>query len=380
MIISVPLRRGVTFAALAAAALLAGCGPSRAELEAQAAAASAAAAAAALANAPPPVELNESVAQSASVYVDFIRDIRTIHGGFADAASIQDAIRKGAAYQPEQLSRGMIAYASILALQSPEFVAGVRTYATDRAQRQEVIAQIVKDPAYAAQLPGADAAAGLIIATLGMEIDALNGIADGVEQDAYTIQERGDPRRAWAVVHIADREARLEGAKALTAAPMLPSADVSARLFEAANTGTGLGLTAARRAPPYTPAVVNALAIAALASLGAAGDNARANTDALQIEQSSEFCLNISKLNFFQCLAASRPSYEDMFCVGRHVVRDLASCASGSVKPAPVISISDPVAGPTVSVPIATTTSPASTAPAASTTAALNATAQTPAN
>ena len=72
--------------------------------------------------------------------------------------------------------------------------------------------------------------------------------------------------------------------------------------------------------------------ILVLAALGAAGDEARANTDALMTESTSEFCLNMSKLNLFQCLAASRPSYEDMFCVGRHIVRDLATCTRGSTR------------------------------------------------
>ena len=79
--------------------------------------------------------------------------------------------------------------------------------------------------------------------------------------------------------------------------------------------------------------MVHSLAIAALAALGAAGDEARANTEALSIETNAQFCLDMSKLNLFQCLAASRPSYEDMFCVGRHIVRDLATCTAQATVP-----------------------------------------------
>ena len=82
--------------------------------------------------------------------------------------------------------------------------------------------------------------------------------------------------------------------------------------------------------------MVNSLAIAALAALGAAGDDARTNTDALTSESNNEFCTNMSKLMLFQCLAASRPSYEDMFCTGRHIVRDLAICTSQYTGPVPV--------------------------------------------
>lgn len=318
-------RRGLALAAAVAAAVLASCSTPEP--------------APAPAPAPPPppppppaLSLNDGVAQAASIYVTFIRDVGTIQAGFQDAEAVQAAIRRGAAYEPAQLSRGLIAYGSILALQSPEYVAGVRSFANDPAQRQQVINSIIADPAYAATLPGADAAAGLIIATVGQDIAALTAIADAVEQDAYTIQERRDPRRRWATTHITNREARLEGAKTLSARPMLPSAEESARLFAAANTGSGLGV-AGRQSAPYTPAVVNSLAIAALAALGAGGDDGRAQTEALTVEADSEFCFSMSKLNLFQCLAASRPSYEDMFCLGRHIMRDLATCSARTTVP-----------------------------------------------
>jgi hypothetical protein len=86
--------------------------------------------------------------------------------------------------------------------------------------------------------------------------------------------------------------------------------------------------------------VDNALALAALAALGAAGDNARANTDALQFDWASQTCMNMAKLNLLQCLAASRPNYEDIFCLGRHAVRDLATCTRGAAMPAAVVTVS----------------------------------------
>lgn len=358
-------RRGLSLAAAAAAAVLASCATPEPE------------------PAPPPpppapaplpaVSLNEGVAQAASIYVAFMREASTIEAGFTSAEAIQAAIRRGASYEPAQLSRGMIAYGSILALQSPEFVQGVRSLAAEPAQRQLIISRIVADPAYAATLPGADAAAGLIIDTIGRDSAAMLVIADAVEEDAYTIQGRGDPRRRWATVPIADRSVRLEGAKALSAVHMLPSAEESARLFAAANSGAGLSLSPARSGPPYTPAVARALALAALAALGAGGEDARANTEALTVEQNSEFCLNMSKLMLFQCLAASRPSYEDIFCVGRHVARDLATCTAQNITPVPVEVPATAVAGGAPdSAPVQTPVAEAAAAASVSATSALN--------
>ncbi len=359
-------RRGLSLAAAAVAAVLASCATPEPEP---------------LPPAPPPpapaplpaVSLNEGVAEAASIYVAFMREAGTIQAGFTSAEAIQAAIRRGASYEPAQLSRGMIAYGSILALQSPEFVQGVRALAAHPDSRRQIIDRIVADPAYAATLPGADAAAGLIIDTIGRDSAAMLVIADAVEEDAYTIQGRRDPRRRWATVPITDRSVRLEGAKALSAVQMLPSAEESARLFAAANSGTGLSLNAARSGPPYTPAVARSLALAALAALGAGGEDARANTEALTVEQNSEFCLNMSKLMLFQCLAASRPSYEDMFCVGRHVARDLATCTAQNITPAPIEIPATAVAGGAAdSGPVQTPVAEAAAAASVSATSALN--------
>ena len=353
-------RRGLSLAAIAAMSVLAACATPEPEPE----------------PAPPPppppaVSLNPIPQADYYALVAFMRDVSTIKAGFETAESIQAAIRKGASYEPAQLSRGMIAYGSILALQSPEFVQGVRTYAVDPTVRQEMVARIIADPAYAATLPGADAAAGLIVEAIGQDSAAMLAIADAVEEDAYTIQGRADPRRRWAVVNIADRDTRLQGAKALSAVQMLPSAEESARLFAAANSGSGLEVTPARSGPPYTPAVVRSLALAALAALGAGGEDARANTEALTVEQNSEFCLNMSKLMLFQCLAASRPSYEDMFCVGRHVARDLATCTAQNIKTAP-LPVSPTEVADSAPAALQTPVAAEAAAASASATAALN--------
>lgn len=357
------LRRGLAVSAVAVAAALASCetGPSKAEIEAARIAAEAEAAAR-----PVPIALNQGVADSASVYLAFTRDMATIEGGFESAEAVQAALRRGAAYDPAQISEGLVAYASILALQSPEFLAGIRAYGNDAATRQQLVNRIVANPGYASTLDGADMAAGLIMATLETEIDALADAAGSVENDAYAIQERLDPRRSWAVAHLTNRDERLAQAKALSGQRVAPSPADASNLLAAARAGTGLSVTSGRaRRAPYPAAVNNALAIAALAALGAAGEDAVANTRALQRETKSQTCLETSKLMLYQCLAASRPSYEDMFCLGRHVVRDFAACAKDSSIPAPIIEISAPtdVVPPRPRV----TTAPLSTPPLAQT-------------
>ncbi len=335
---------GLSLAVIAAAALLAGCGPSRAELQAEAARVAAVEAAAIAARQPPPIALNDSVAQAAAVYLAFTRDMTTIHGGFSSSQAVTDALRRGAAYDPDQISRGIVAYATILALQSPEFVGGVRQMGDTPEARRQMIDRIVARPTYASTLPGAENAAGLIMSVLENDLNALGLAADSVESDAYNIQSPSDPRSSWARAPLPDREARLQTIKDISANRVRAGMADWTQLHAAANTGAGLGVSAGRpRSGPYPESVTNALAMAALAALGAAGDNARANTDALQYDRASQDCLASSKLNLFQCLAASRPSYEEIFCVGRHVMRDLATCARGAALPARIVTVDGPV-------------------------------------
>jgi len=374
-------------------ALLAGCASNEAEEQRAEQARIAAIQAAALA-APPTISLNSNVIQEAAVYLAFTRDMATLRGGFSDSGSIQNAVRRGAGYDARQVSRGLVAYAAVLALQSPEFVAGVRSNARDRASRNALVDRIVGNPASASRLPGADAAAGLIIATLEADVRELRDAADSVENDAYAIQ--ADGRRDWARVAVPDRESRLNAVRDLSRPSFAPAAE-AARLSAAALSGSGLGVTAdRRRAPPYPQSVENALALAALALLDGAGENARANTDALMYDRASLDCFESSKLNLFQCLAASRPSYEDMFCLGRHVVRDLGQCARGAALPAGQVTVGAPTQSrvdraaqiapepveidrPAVAPPAAATPSPAPvTNTLATPTQRLNAPAQVP--
>lgn len=282
---------------------------------------------------PPPVlALNSGVAEAAAIYAAYMRDVAQITPDFADGESIQVQLRRGLSYEPGQLARGMVAYAAVVALQSPEFVAGVREMGTDLDARAELIAAITANPAYATTLPGADRAAGLAAAALMADGRAVFVAGEAVKERAYGVQlER------WSRAHVPDREGRLRLAQTLSATAATFNADETQRLHNAGLFGTGLAVTPAQAQAPYTETLNRALAIAALAILGAAGEDARATTEALLVETSSTYCLNLSKLNVFQCLAASRPHYEDMFCLGQHVLMDTGQCVveqAGVIAPA----------------------------------------------
>jgi hypothetical protein len=243
-------------------------------------------------------------------------------------------------------------------------VASVRAFATDPAQRQSIINQLVADPAYAVGFKGSDTAAGRIIDTLGASGLQLYTAGKAVKQAAYDVQ-----RAKWSTLPVLDRDGRLAYAKTMSATPGLAdSADVAA-LQQASMGGVPLvpappadpaaavTVSGPRSAPPpYKPLVIRGLAVAALAALGYAGDDKLPLIEAVMAEPASAMCLNMAKLNLYQCLAVAKPHYEDVFCLGQHIMIDTGMCvlkASGAAlpyepppppKPEPVVTKKKPVA------------------------------------
>jgi len=287
---------------------------------------------------PPPVTLSNHVVEAASEYRAYIQKVTKITPSFQTGPQIEESLAVGEAYEAQQLSRGVIAYGAVVALQDPTFVAGVRTFAVDPDGRKAMAAKIIADPNYVAALPGAPNAAGLVIATLGADASKVRGAGELVKQFAYDVQHQ-----AWSKKTITDPLGRLARAKSASNAAMTPAPEDMAALQSAAtgsSSGSGIApkalLVSGTAVPgPYTPVVARALAIAALAALGEGGDDEAPQLDALMTETTGGFCLNMSKLNLYQCLAVAKPWYEDVFCLGQHVLIDTGQCISKEVGAAP---------------------------------------------
>ena len=281
--------------------------------------------------APPPITLSSSIVEKASAFRGYMQRAGAIGSTFENGDQIQSALKVGVGYEPKQFLSGATAYAAVLALQDPTYVASVRAFAVDPAQRQQVINQIIADPAYVVGFKGSDTAAGRIIDTLGADGVKVYKAGKAVKQAAYDVQ-----RAKWSTLPVLDRDGRLAYAKNASATPGLAdSADMAA--LQQASTG-GVPLVDAPRAaaPPYKPLVIRGMAVAALAALGYAGDDKLALIDAVMAEPASAMCLNMAKLNLYQCLAVAKPHYEDVFCLGQHILIDTGACvikASGAEMP-----------------------------------------------
>lgn len=306
---------------------------------------------------PPSVSLSPKIIEQASAYRLYVERASAISPAFADGAQVAAGVKTGAAYEPAQFLRGAIAYGAIAALQDPTFLAGVRTYGTTPERRQEVAYAIMKDPAYVVALPGSASAAGLVISALGQDGGKLLTAGRAVKQAAYDVQ-----RSKWSKADVAGRDARLVQAKTLSATQLVGDADETARLQQASVGATPLGLTGQTAAAPYTPLVIRSLAVAALATLGYGGDQYMESLMPLLAEPASTTCLKLAKLNLYQCLAVSKPHYEDVFCLGVHSMMDTGQCllkGAGAAAPLEV----KPTSIATTPAPGKTTTASAASGP-----------------
>ncbi len=281
--------------------------------------------------APPPITLSSSIVEKASAFRGYMQRAAAISPTFENGDQIQSALKVAVAYEPKKFLSGATAYAAVLALQDPTYVASVRAFAADPVQRQQVINQLIADPAYAVGFKGSDTAAGLIIDTLGADGLKVYAAGKAVKQSAYDVQ-----RSKWSLLPVLDRDGRLAYAKSMSATPGLADSADIAVLQQASSGAVPLVITTRSAPPPYKPLVIRGMAVAALAALGYAGDDKLALIDAVMAEPASAMCLNMAKLNLYQCLAVAKPHYEDVFCLGQHIMIDTGMCvikASGAEMP-----------------------------------------------
>jgi hypothetical protein len=293
---------------------------------------------------PPPVALSAKLIEQASAYRYYLARATAIAPTFADGAAVAESLRTGAAYEPKQFMQGVTAYGAIVALQDPAFVAGVRAYATNPETRRQIAYSIIKDPAYVVGITGANSAAGLVIAALADDGNKFYEAGKAVKQSAYDIQ-----KQSWSKADVPNRDLRLMQAKSLSATPVVGDIAETARLQQAITATGSLGLTGTAATPPFTPVVIRSLAVAALSILGEANDANLETINAVMVEPNTAMCMNMAKLNLYQCLAVAKPHYEDVFCLGQHAMMDTARCvirASGQPEPyepkfVPTIAASD---------------------------------------
>ena len=218
---------------------------------------------------------------------------------------------------------GALAFGGVAAAQVPAAEPQELAWSVEE-QPEALLSRKVLDSAGAYQLHAARAVRGPVMRASNQQADQL---LRGAAAFAATVAVK-DPEFAASVRWLASDPM----ARKRIAARVLQNPAYAARFDP---TGATAGRVTAALKTDASPALVTrGLALAALAVLG---ETDAARTEPLMDDAACGSCLRMSKLNLFQCLAVAKPWYEDVFCLGQHVLIDTGDCiqAAAVAKPAP---------------------------------------------
>jgi hypothetical protein len=265
-----------------------------------------------------------SVMDAAAAFDGYMRRTAGINANFTGGASVARAVELGSAYEPRQLEEGAIAYAALVAMQDPAFVAAVSEVGKDPYARDVFVTRLVDHPEAALEAAAARRAAtrvSRVLAQMGNNV-VVAGVA--VKQASYDLQTR-----PWSKQPIFKPRQQLARIEAASSAPTSLAPTDTAQLM---NRLTALRSQNASdgEATAVTSVVARGVALAALAILGRAGDDQEQQIASLLTDDRDAECIKMAKLNELQCLAVAGPQYEDIFCLGRHAMMDSGRCITSA--------------------------------------------------
>lgn len=302
-------------------------------------------------------------------YAAFQSDVSQLSSmQIASPEQLDAALERAARHNTRALVRGWMNYGANVAAQSPTFVAGVRDAAA-RLGADALVREIASDRARIRRLDGTEEASRFVLETIAADAERVAYAADRLMEYSNALQ-----RAPWASADAAgqlERVQRLRGAgepggyspsipisvaAQLTVTPLsvrigADSTSFGGRRFWDVLNGRGsvLGVSSVRRPPPrddYGRASVEAmLAVAALKALDAEEAQPSA-VDSYLSDRTSMSCVEMARLQFYQCVSAARFNYENGYCLARHGVRDIALCMDPSLRLAPPALIAAQDAAP----------------------------------
>ncbi|MGA0601649.1 hypothetical protein ACO2Q3_13170 [Caulobacter sp. KR2-114] len=284
-----------------------------------------------------PPGLNDRMIADAASFQAYAQRATQLPTMFHDGATVATTVRNGMPYDSAALVRGAAAFGAIAALQEPTFVASLRAAGQDPERRRLMLNRFIADPAYVFTFPGAEAAAHNAKAAIGGTGLRLMAAGAATRQSAYDVQHE-----AWSKGFVLDPAGRLAAVKSVSAGSGAAAPDTLAALRGGIAGGAPLGLGSEPVVRYETPLVAKAMALAAFAALGEAGDAAYQRLTYLTTEQNTAYCLHTAQLMVHQCLAVAKPHYEDIFCLGQHMLYDTGQCLALNGGGLRVISLPTP--------------------------------------
>lgn len=281
---------------------------------------------------------DNSLEQAAASYVRFREDIAAIEQHpFSDAEVTREAHRRLASHDSAALTRGWVAYAALVAADTPEFAESLRKAAKKRGRRGQsgkdaFLTQLAQNPRYPRELKGSSEAIDAVLAMITSDGARISSLGESYKEQAYAMQ-----KTKWGKQRISAGAARLqeaEGFRQSRPAPVTPAslgaggdgvvapalASVSGSWAADWGADATAGTASERNADVIIDRILNLAARYSVGSINPKLVEVYAKNDR------SARCLSMAKLTLDQCIAATRSPYEEAFCLGEHGMIDIATC------------------------------------------------------
>jgi hypothetical protein len=273
----------------------------------------------------------------AADYVRFREDVAAIEAiPFNSAETTREAHRRLSAHDSFALSGGWVAYAALVAADTPEFAEALEKELgkkkDGRSGKDTFLTALAQDPSYPRKLKGAQAAINSVLEMTAHDASRFSKLGEAFKQEAYAMQ-----KTSWGKERIAASSARLSDAEKFArsrpgAQPPSLQAETnkgvtapslaSAQGAWAANWGT-TGVPSRNGEPNAQVIMDRVLNLAARYAVGGMNDKV---VEVYAKNDRAEQCLSMASLTLRQCIAATRAPYEEAFCLGEHGLNDVAGC------------------------------------------------------
>ncbi len=277
--------------------------------------------------------------RTAADYVRFREDVAAIEATpFNSAETTREAHRRLSAHKAEALSAGWVAYAALVAADTPAFRDALEKEVSSKkkingmAGADAFFAKLAADPAYPRQMKGADEAMQRVLAMTMQDTTRYTTLGEAFKEQAYAMQ-----KTSWGKAKIPASSQRLSDAESFARSRPSATAPTLASTTEKGVTAPGLTSSSAawnpewgksagagRMTEPNAQVIMNRVLNLA-ARYAVAGVNEKTVAVYAKNDKSNS-CLSFAALTLKQCIAATRAPYEEAFCLGEHALNDTASC------------------------------------------------------
>jgi hypothetical protein len=276
----------------------------------------------------------------AADYVRFREDVAAIEATpFDSAETTREAHRRLSAHNSLELSGGWVAYAALVAADTPAFAEALRDE-IDSGRKDKnglkgadaFLARLGQDPSYPRSLDGADEAIQRVLMMTAQDATRFAALGEAFKAQAYAMQ-----RTAWGKGRIAASSERLSDAESYARSRPAAATPVLQASTEDGVTAPALATVDGAWSPnwgaqgsPSGNSEQNAQVILDrvlnLAARYAVGGVNEKMVGVYAKNDRADKCLSMATLTLRQCIAATRAPYEEAFCLGEHALNDVASC------------------------------------------------------